>query len=137
MLPAKLRSFAEGEMIKSNLKKIYRQQISDLMRIVNKFDPFGLITAAECPEDEYSPEISDILVGLKNCSNGQDVSKLVAQIFNDAFSSNQAREDYREIVEEIWEWWQKQQTQYTRYERDHAFLEFEAWKNDSTGDKDN
>ena len=117
-------------MINKNLKRLYKQQVLELTQIVNNFDPFGLIKVAECPEDEYSPEISDILVGLSKCADPNDASTLVCGVFNEAFSGNQTSEDYAEIGQAIWEWWTKLQNHSLPYERDHAFLEFEAWKDE-------
>jgi hypothetical protein len=117
-------------MMNKNLKKLYKQQVLELMQIINKFDPFGLIEVAECPADEYSPEVSDILVGLNKCNDANAVSTLVSSVFNEAFAGNQTSEDYAEPGQAIWEWWTKQQIHDLPYERDHAFLEFEAWKDE-------
>lgn len=46
--------------IRSMTMYVYTPQFLELRKIVNRVDPIGLIEI-DCPDDEYDPEVNDIL----------------------------------------------------------------------------
>jgi hypothetical protein len=93
------------KITRKKLVEKYQNLFNDLTTIVNKTDPYCLIECAHLPEDEYSYEVTGILVGLRKCKSNQDVADLVASIFNKEFNDNRKSIDYLEIATEIYNWY--------------------------------
>jgi len=64
-----------------------------LRSIINEADPVGLLNSG-APEDEYDPEVRDILLGLPGYFiNAQKVGHLVVRVFDSWFSPGTVSED--------------------------------------------
>jgi hypothetical protein len=56
------------------------QLVEDVRSVVNRHDLEGLI-AMECPENEYEPEIEDILAQLQDADTVADATVIVREVF--------------------------------------------------------
>jgi hypothetical protein len=83
----------------------YKNLLHELTLLINKADPYCLIKCAKMPEDEYSREVSMILVGLRKCDNFHDVSALISSTFNSQFEDTRSPSDYSDLAKEIFDWY--------------------------------
>jgi nicotinate-nucleotide adenylyltransferase len=95
------------EEIAASCKKFVKEKekIFDVVtKIVNRVDPVNLIGIG-APEDEYSPEVEDIIKSLKEASSKEDLCCKISAIFEQWFCKNCANlEDYQKIAHEIWKY---------------------------------
>lgn len=72
-------------MKKRKLK--YKELYNQVREISNKHDLMGLIRLG-CPADEYDPEISEILPLIYKCSDVDELSIGIANIYNEMFEAD-------------------------------------------------
>ncbi|MGI1659463.1 MAG: hypothetical protein ACRKFN_10835 [Desulfitobacterium sp.] len=84
-------------------KYVYSPQFLELRKIVNKVDPIGLIKIC-CPDDEYDPEVIDILKLIPESQSIQQLAAKTHEIFVKWFDEEMASnyESYSEIAKLIW-----------------------------------
>jgi hypothetical protein len=69
---------------KTELNKEYNEALLAIREIVNKIDPINLFPGV--PEDEYDPEVSDILSEIINCNTSEELTIMVQTVFKKWFS---------------------------------------------------
>ncbi|OIJ09477.1 hypothetical protein BKP35_16605 [Anaerobacillus arseniciselenatis] len=70
-------------------------------KIVNEWDPVGLLPSA--PDDEYEFEIARIVSLLSNVDTVNTLSDGIAQIFTKAFGWSFSEEECLPVARKIWE----------------------------------
>ena len=100
------RTREEIEAETKRLKSEYGSLFDSVAGVLFKHDPIGI--NFEDNTDEYYPEVRIILPKLRDCHSVEDVLTVVHEEFQRWFDSDTAgaRDDYRQIAEEIWDLWQ-------------------------------
>lgn len=70
-------------------------------KIIDEWDPIGLLKTG-CPDDEYAPEIFDIVKVLPSVESVDELARVIRQVFKDWFAEYLAYEDCYSIAIEIW-----------------------------------
>ncbi len=86
------------------IKYEYTPEFLGLRNIINKIDPIGLISL-HCPDDEYDPEVNEILKIIPDSRSVQQLADMIHSVFIKWFDPQLAKnyEDYHRIAELIWE----------------------------------
>jgi hypothetical protein len=71
---------------KSELNKEYKEAFLSIRKIVDKIDPINLFPGV--PDDEYDPEVRDILSRIKNCKNEAELLQMVKGVFDKWFDED-------------------------------------------------
>jgi hypothetical protein len=100
------RTREEIEAETKRLKAEYGSLFDSVAEILFRHDPVGI--NFEDNTDEYYPEARTILPRLRSCRSVGDVMTVAHEEFQRWFDSDTAgaREDYRQIAEEVWSAWQ-------------------------------
>ena len=87
------------------LKESYRLAYAELSRLVEEADPIGLV-AGGAPADEYGPEVSTILAGIRECASVESVQQMVHAVFVRWFGEDIAGHvsNYSDLSKNIWAW---------------------------------
>lgn len=87
------------------LKESYQLVYSELSQLIREADPIHLIEAG-APDDEYGPEVSTILAGLREARSVEDVQRIVHEVFVRWFGADIAGPvtDYSNLSTNIWAW---------------------------------
>lgn len=78
--------------MRSKLKREYQEIFLEIRKIMNDADPAGLI-ALSAPEDEYDPEVGEILVRLGSCNSEKEVVLMFADVLKKWFSDDICLDD--------------------------------------------
>jgi hypothetical protein len=65
-------------------KKLYSDFFLKIRAIVNRHDPIGLL-AASSPNDEYDPEVADLIVHFRDMNNEEEAVRITFDIFARSF----------------------------------------------------
>lgn len=79
----------------------YKEAFLKVRAIVNEADPMGL--AGICPEDEYDPEVGDLLAGMRECGTKEELSQMARTVFEKWFGEIGNPEVYDELGAGLWE----------------------------------
>ena len=71
-------------MEKKYLKNEYQKIITEIQSIINKYDPWELISIG-APDDEYSTQINQIIRALKELKTEDEIAKEIEKIFTPFF----------------------------------------------------
>ena len=88
-------------MSNKKLKARYNQTFKVVKRIINDWDPIGLLPPA--PDDEYEMEIGRIVVLLHKAESANILAVEIGSIFNQSFDLNITIEKCLPVAEKIWE----------------------------------
>lgn len=70
-------------------------------KIVDEWDPIGLL-AMGCPDDEYSPEIVDIVKLLPQMQSVEELASGIREVFLEWFGEHLPIEKCLPVAEKIW-----------------------------------
>lgn len=70
--------------------------------IIDEWDPIGLLNLG-CPEDEYAPEIRDIVALLPQVKSADELALRIRQVFIEWFAEFLSIEKCHPIALKIWE----------------------------------
>jgi hypothetical protein len=89
---------------KKTLKPRYRALYMVVDAIVARHDPIGLL-AIGCPDDEYEPEVTDLLPRLKGAASTDELMSLVHGVFERWFGERACgpKEGYRALAQDLWD----------------------------------
>ncbi len=87
-------------MSNKHLKEKYNATFNIVKKIVNEWDPVGLLPSA--PDDEYEFEIARIVSLLSNVDTVNTLSDGIAQIFTKAFGWSFSEEECLPVSRKIW-----------------------------------
>lgn len=75
-----------------------------LLEIINRHDPIGIIFKEDGNWDEYAPEVDDIRGRLPSCKAQEDVQELLWRVFTAWFGKDiaETKEPFHAIAEDIW-----------------------------------
>lgn len=85
----------------------YRQLHSLVSAVLLEADPAHI--GLEAPADEYDSEASTILPRLKECSNAQDVQRVMAEELVDWFGADNVNSgpSLADPAKEVWDLWKR------------------------------
>src|SRR5215467_6977321 len=85
-------------------KEDYQNLYRSLTGLLYRHDPIGL-AAADCPKDEYEPEVGTIIPRHKEAKSVEDVRRIVHEEFLHWFGKEVAGPEsaYSGIAQDIWE----------------------------------
>lgn len=78
-----------------------------IAKVINEWDPMGLFEA-ECPEDEYEDEISELQNSIQKEDSEEAIAKKIYAIFKKQFGEtfNNSIEDCKEIAKQLKEYFE-------------------------------
>ena len=76
-----------AESREERLSKAYTKLHAQLCEIFYNEDPDGMGVSAGAPDDEYSPEVSNLIPRLRDLSDREAVARVVREIFPKASDS--------------------------------------------------
>ena len=88
-----------------DLKTEYKRQHQELTKIINEWDPYGLLDGG-APSDEFAHEVSKILTELKKATSVDEVAQIVANVFTENFGEEFLIKDCENVSKEIFVWYQ-------------------------------
>ncbi|MCA1063733.1 DUF1871 family protein [Rossellomorea sp. AcN35-11] len=90
------RSFLSNKYMKEK----YNETFNIVKKIINDWDPVGLLPSA--PEDEYEIEIARIVSLLYKADSVITLADGIGQIFTKAFDWSFTEEEYLPVAQKIW-----------------------------------
>lgn len=70
----------------------------EIKQIIDKWDPIGLL-AISCPEDEYEPEIKELLARLSDYCSVDETAKIIYDVFIEMFGADTFTEELNKCEE--------------------------------------
>jgi hypothetical protein len=73
-----------------------------ILEVINNLDPAGLLSMG-CPEDEYKPEISEIMISMLSIDTAEELAQRILDVFNRYFAGffHHSYEDCLVIAKQI------------------------------------
>lgn len=87
---------------KKELKQIFNNDKTAISRLINAWDPIGLATVNEAPDDEYDYEATRVLSAVYKVADIQELAREIQNIFNGAFGSELTQEQCLPIANQVW-----------------------------------
>lgn len=70
-------------------------------KIIDEWDPIGLLKMG-CPDDEYAPEVVDIIRLLPRVKSVDELAMGIQKVFTDWFAETLVIEDCNTAAKKIW-----------------------------------
>ncbi|WP_227938175.1 DUF1871 family protein [Alkalihalobacillus deserti] len=87
-------------MSNKELKEKYNKLFNIIKKIVNDWDPIGLLPSA--PDDEYEFEVAKIVTLLNKADSVESLADGIATIFTKSFDWSLTKEDCLPVAQKIW-----------------------------------
>lgn len=86
---------------KSELNQEYKKAFSEIRELLNDLDPMNLFPGS--PEDEYDPEVEEILTGMIGCENSTKLTRMVLKVIYKWFSEELNQKELTKFCSELHE----------------------------------
>jgi hypothetical protein len=83
------------------MEGLYLEKYMFVKEVIDEWDPIGLLSLG-CPDDEYDPEIKDIVKLVSQIKSIDEIAVGIQEVFNKWFGENINIEKCNPVAIKIW-----------------------------------